>query len=209
MTARLLSRSILAYSDSIYWRLVTVAVCLFFVVLPSATAVSIGLEPTMAGIGTLVGVLLFSLPVTLLAGWRLAGSAGVEPTKPGTEQRRARQGAFVRTLAQAESEAREVLDAWSIGAAAIGWVPGSMFALTGADIRIVRDIANAFCVEQYSFEEVSAALGATVAGKVVAGEMLSLVPGFGWAVKAGVAAAVTKAMGETLISYFKERSPLE
>lgn len=29
----------------------------------------------------------------------------------------------------------------------------------------------------------------------------------GWAIKAGVASAVTKAMGETMISYFKKRSP--
>ncbi len=114
---------------------------------------------------------------------------------------------MTKKLAQAESEARKVLNLWSAGAAAIGWVPGSMLALAAADVKIVKDVAKAFGVEHYSVEEVTAAVGASVAGKIIAGEALSLFPGFGWAVKSGVAAAVTKTMGETMISYFKRRSP--
>jgi uncharacterized protein (DUF697 family) len=113
----------------------------------------------------------------------------------------------MKSLSQAESEARKVLNAWSAGAATVGWVPGSMFALAAADAKIVSDIAKAFGVTQYSIEEITAAVGASVTGKVVAGELLSFFPGWGWAIKSGVAAGVTKGMGEAMIKYFKKRSP--
>jgi uncharacterized protein (DUF697 family) len=82
-----------------------------------------------------------------------------------------------------------------------------MFALAAADVKIVKDIAKAFGVDAYSIEEIGAAVGATATGKIAAGELLSFIPVFGWAVKSAVAASVTKAMGETMISYFKKKSP--
>lgn len=113
----------------------------------------------------------------------------------------------MKSLYQAEQEARKALNAWTAGAAAVGWVPGSMFALAAADLKIVKDIAKAFGVESYNIEEISAAVGATITGKIVAAEALSFIPVYGWAIKSGVAAAVTKTMGETMINYFKKRSP--
>ncbi len=113
----------------------------------------------------------------------------------------------VRSLEQAEAEARRIVNGWTAGAAAIGWVPGSMLMLAAADVKLVNDVAKAFGVQTYSIEEVTAAVGATITGKVVAGELLSFLPGLGWAIKSAVASGVTKAMGEAVLQYFKGRSP--
>lgn len=113
-----------------------------------------------------------------------------------------------RTLEQATAEARRIVNTWSVGAGAVGWIPGSMFLLTFYDAKLVGDVAKAFAVEHYTIDQLVAAAGATLTGKVIAGELLSLVPGLGWAVKSGVAAGVTKVAGEIVIDYFAQRSPL-
>lgn len=112
-----------------------------------------------------------------------------------------------RSLYEAEREARSIVNAWSVGAAGVGWIPGSMLILAGADMELVKDVAKAFGVQSYSFEEVSAAIGASVTGKIVAGEALSLFPGLGWVAKSAVAGSVTKAVGEVIINYMRSRSP--
>ena len=43
---------------------------------------------------------------------------------------------------------------------------------------------------------------------LAASEMLSFVPIAGWAAKAAIAGGIRKGMGEAVINYFKERSPL-
>ena len=73
---------------------------------------------------------------------------------------------------------------------------------------MVHDVAKAFEVQHYNIEEITTAIAATVAGKVTADGILSFVPVIGWAVKAGVAGTVTKAAGEYVIKYFKNRSAL-
>lgn len=111
------------------------------------------------------------------------------------------------TLAAAEEQARNRVNAWTAGATVVGWVPGSMFLLAAADVRICQEVAECFGVEHWSAESVSAAIGASVTGKIVAGEALSLFPGLGWAIKSFVAGGITKAVGEAIIAYFKSRSP--
>lgn len=111
------------------------------------------------------------------------------------------------SLAEAERRARRRVHAWTIGAVAVGWVPGSMLALAAGDVKLCREVAACFGVEHWSAESVSAAIGASIAGKVVAGEALSLIPVFGWAVKSVVAGGITKAVGEAIIAYFKTQSP--
>jgi uncharacterized protein (DUF697 family) len=113
-----------------------------------------------------------------------------------------------RSLAEAEKEARRLVNIWTAGAVGVGWIPGSMLALAALDVKLVNDVASAFEVRSYVAEEVAAAIGASVTGKVVAGELLSFFPGVGWAIKAGVAGTVTKALGEGLIAYMRDRSPL-
>lgn len=112
-----------------------------------------------------------------------------------------------QTLNDAERQARNIVNGWSAAAVGIGWIPGSMFALAAADAKIVNDVAKAFGVINYSIEEITVAIGASVTGKVVAGELLSFLPGLGWIVKSAVAGAVTRGVGEIIIRYFKERSP--
>jgi uncharacterized protein (DUF697 family) len=111
------------------------------------------------------------------------------------------------SLAEAELRARRRVHAWTVGAVAVGWIPGSMLALAAGDVELCREVAACFGVEHWSAESVSTAIGASLAGKVVAGEALSLIPVFGWAVKAAVAGGITKAVGEAIIAYFKARSP--
>jgi len=111
------------------------------------------------------------------------------------------------SLSEAEKKARNRVNAWTAGAVALGWVPGSMFALAAADVEICREVAKCFGVEHWSAESVSAAIGASVTGKIVAGEALSFIPVLGWAIKAGVAGGITKAVGEAIIAYFRSQSP--
>lgn len=111
------------------------------------------------------------------------------------------------TLAEAEKKARQRVNAWTAGATAIGWVPGSMFVLAAGDVKLCREVAECFGVEHWSAESVTAAIGASVTGKVIAGEALSLIPGFGWAVKSVVAGGITKSVGEAIIKYFRSQSP--
>jgi uncharacterized protein (DUF697 family) len=110
------------------------------------------------------------------------------------------------TLAEAERQARNIINGWSAAAVGIGWIPGSMLALAAADVKIVNDVAKVFGVTNYAVEEVTAAIGASVTGKVVAGELLSFFPGLGWIVKSAVAGVITKSVGEVIVRYFKDRS---
>jgi uncharacterized protein (DUF697 family) len=111
------------------------------------------------------------------------------------------------SLEEAEKKARNRVNVWATGATVIGWVPGSMFALAAGDVKLCQEVAECFGVTHWSAESVSAAIGASVTGKIIAGESLSLIPGFGWAVKSVVAGAVTKGVGEAIIKYFKSQSP--
>jgi uncharacterized protein (DUF697 family) len=83
-----------------------------------------------------------------------------------------------------------------------------MLALAAGDVALCSKVAACFQVTDWSKESVAAALGASVTGKVVAGEALSFVPVIGWAVKSAVASGVTKAVGEGIIAYFRKQSPL-
>src|SRR5689334_7888795 len=98
------------------------------------------------------------------------------------------------SLAEAEKKARTRVNAWTAGAVAVGWVPGSMFALAAGDVELCREVAECFGVEHWTAESVSAAIGASVTGKIVAGEALSFIPVLGWAVKSAVAGGITKAV---------------
>ena len=111
------------------------------------------------------------------------------------------------TLAEAERMARNRVNVWTTGAVAVGWIPGSMFALAAGDVKLCQEVAECFGVKHWSAESVSAAIGASVTGKIVAGEALSFIPVLGWAVKSAVAGGITKAVGEAIIKYFKSQSP--
>lgn len=111
-------------------------------------------------------------------------------------------------LNDAEKKARSIVNKWSAGATAVGWVPGSMLALGAADFAMIQQVAETFEVKKYSTEQVVAMVSASFGGKLLV-EGLSFIPGPGWLLKAAVAGGVTKSMGEATIKYFRERSPLD
>jgi uncharacterized protein (DUF697 family) len=111
------------------------------------------------------------------------------------------------TKKEAEEKARSVVNAWSMGAVAVGWLPGSSFILGANEYVMVGQVADCFQVRNYDAEAVMTVLTATIGGRMAV-ELLSFIPILGWAVKAGVAASVTKAVGEAVIAHFRNLSNL-
>lgn len=110
--------------------------------------------------------------------------------------------------ADAEKRAREIVNNWTLIAASVSWVPGSTFILGAADIKMVNDVAHTFDVKGVSAETVFATVGASTVGKGLV-ELLSFIPGPGWFAKGAIATGITKATGEAVIAYFRDRSPLD
>lgn len=112
-----------------------------------------------------------------------------------------------QTLRAAEEQARAVVNKWALAAGAVSWIPGSSLALGAADYGMIRSVAQAFAVTSYSAEAVVGIMAASGTG-LMASEALSFIPIAGWAVKAVVSGGIMKGMGEAVIRYFRERSPL-
>lgn len=116
-----------------------------------------------------------------------------------------------RTLQDADREARNIVSNWTTVGALAGWVPGSVLFLTGADIVMINQVANAYDVSAYDKDHLQEFLVGAVGGLVVGGvvsEAASFVPVIGWAVKGAGMAAKTKVIGQEVTKYFRERSPL-
>jgi uncharacterized protein (DUF697 family) len=113
---------------------------------------------------------------------------------------------MVKTLIQAEEEARKIVNDRVAWAAGTGWIPGSTIVLAGMDVEMAQQISNTFGLPDSFVEPALAAVAASTIGKG-ASELLHFIPFIGIVIKAGVAGTVTKATGEGLISYFKNQSP--
>jgi len=72
---------------------------------------------------------------------------------------------------------------------------------------MVAKVAEIYHVHSYDTSALASAIGAALAGKA-ASEFLSFIPVVGWIAKGAAAAGVTKAVGEIIIEYMRERSPL-
>jgi uncharacterized protein (DUF697 family) len=72
---------------------------------------------------------------------------------------------------------------------------------------MVKSVASTFGIDDHDAEAVLAACAGSVVGKT-ASEALSIIPIFGWAIKAAVAAGTTKAIGEAVINHYRDISPL-
>ncbi|HOU00026.1 MAG TPA: Hsp70 family protein [Anaerolineaceae bacterium] len=88
-------------------------------------------------------------------------------------------------------------------------IPGaSQMALTALEIKMVTDIARVYGFN-LTKEEILTVIGGLLAGGTVVktGVMTvaEFVPGIGWIVKGGVAAAVIAALGEAAIKYFEDK----
>lgn len=113
---------------------------------------------------------------------------------------------MTKSLAQAEEEAKMIVAGAAAAATGVGWVPGSSLLLGGVDAILIKKVADAFGVEDYSIEQVTAAIGKCFIGKAIATELLSFFPGPGWIIKSGVAGAMTATAGALLIQYMKTKS---
>ena len=117
----------------------------------------------------------------------------------------------MRTRAQAEKQARKIVDNWVAGAVLTGWIPGSSFFLAAADTVMIRQVADAFGVGVIDMDAIAAHLGGLIASAVggsLATELLGAIPLVGWAAKSLGMAAKAQLIGEAVIEYFHDLSPL-
>jgi hypothetical protein len=118
---------------------------------------------------------------------------------------------MTKTLQDADREARQLVDNWTTGAALTGWLPGSSFFLTAADTAMIHQVASAYEVSAFDMENLHSILGGAIASALAGGiitEAIGIIPVIGWAIKSGVMAAKAKVIGETLTTYFREKSDL-
>ena len=90
-------------------------------------------------------------------------------------------------------------------------IPGAdMPLMTGNQAKMVLQIAAAYGqkLDTDRAKELLAVVGGGFAFRAVARELLDFVPGFGWALKAGIAYAGTQAMGKAAIAYFEQGADL-
>ncbi len=117
----------------------------------------------------------------------------------------------MKTLQDADRDARRLVANWTTGAALTGWIPGSAFFLTAADTAMIHQVAGAYQVNAFDMDHLlsilSGAVGSAIAGGVIA-EVVGVIPLVGWAVKSAAMAAKAKVIGDAVIRYFRERSSL-
>jgi hypothetical protein len=112
---------------------------------------------------------------------------------------------------EARKHAENLVDKWMKGAALTGWLPGSTFFLAGADMVMIRQVADTFKVDSFDESAVKAHIGGLVGsavGGAVAAEAAGLLPGIGWIAKSATMAAKAKLIGNAVIDYFEALSPL-
>jgi uncharacterized protein (DUF697 family) len=118
---------------------------------------------------------------------------------------------MTKTLAQADREARKIVETWTTGAALTGWIPGSSFFLTAADTAMMNQVANAYDISSFDMEHLTSTLAGVIASALAGGlitEVVGLIPIIGWAIKSAAMATKAKIIGEEVIKYFRPRSPL-
>jgi hypothetical protein len=116
-----------------------------------------------------------------------------------------------KTKSEAEREANEIVENWVGAALLTGWAPGSAVFLTGADMIMTRQVADAFGVGVFNEKALANALGTAVGSTLVntiIAELSGLIPGAGPVMKSGMMGAKAKLIGEATIEYFKDLSPL-
>lgn len=119
---------------------------------------------------------------------------------------------MARTLSQADAEARKIIANWVTGAALVGWLPGSTLWLTAADTAMIHQVATVYEVSAFDMEHLTSTLTGTIASAIAGGvitEAVGFVPVIGWAIKSAAMAAKAKLIGDTILQYFRERSPLK
>jgi hypothetical protein len=119
--------------------------------------------------------------------------------------------ADMRTKDEAKQKACEIVDNWSTGALLTGWIPGSSIFLAAADAAMIRRVADTFAIGVIDMDAVKAHLGGLVASAVggsICAEVLGAIPLIGWGLKSAGMAVKAELLGNAVIEYFYERSPL-
>ncbi|MDP2181454.1 MAG: hypothetical protein Q8K99_02660 [Actinomycetota bacterium] len=111
---------------------------------------------------------------------------------------------FMRRAVAIEAVKATALQNGLIGAVAV--IPGAdMPLMTANQTKMLLQVAAAYGeklgVERW--RELAAVIGGGFVMRGVARQFLSFVPGFGWAVKGGIGATGTLAMGYAVVSYFE------
>lgn len=117
----------------------------------------------------------------------------------------------LKTKAEARAHAQVLVEKWMTGAALTGWIPGSTLFLAGADIVMIRQVAECYGIQGFDESAVKAHLGGLIGSMVggsVAAEVAGMIPIVGWIGKSATMAAKAKVIGDAVINYFEERSPL-
>jgi|GEM_PF-1097844 len=118
---------------------------------------------------------------------------------------------MAKTIEQAEKEARKLVDDWATGALLTGWIPGSSFFHSGADVLVMRQVGEIFGVgmfdEKAAIQTITNTAASVISGSIIT-EAVGLVPVFGWAVKSGLLSAKAKVLGDAVIAYFRDLSEL-
>jgi hypothetical protein len=119
---------------------------------------------------------------------------------------------MAKTLSQADAEAKKTVSNWVTGAALVGWMPTSSFWLTAADTMMIQQVATIYEVSAFDMEHLTSTLTGAIASAVAGGvitEAVGLIPVVGWAIKSAAMATKAKVIGDTIIQYFRTRSPLK
>jgi len=117
-----------------------------------------------------------------------------------------------RTLAQADREAKQIITNWTAGNALLGWIPGSTVLFGAADTAMITQVAGAYEVSAFDMEHLVSTLGGALAGAFASGlivEGIGFIPVLGWAVKSAAMAAKANFIGNEVMKYFRDRSPLK
>ncbi len=117
----------------------------------------------------------------------------------------------MRTKADAKIQAEKIVSNWVTGAGLTGWIPGSTIFLAAGDMIMIRQVADCFGIGVFNESALKAHLagvaGATAGGSI-AGEVLNFIPIFGHIAKSVVMAGKAALIGEAIIDYFYDESPL-
>jgi uncharacterized protein (DUF697 family) len=110
---------------------------------------------------------------------------------------------------EAREQARKAVNKWAMGLAATAWVPGSHYVMAAGDITFVIQIGSIYKVDldRTSAGALFTTVAAPLIGSKVAHTVLDFVP-LGSVIKSVVAGVVTKSVGEAMIQYFEDCSPL-
>ncbi|GAB4025622.1 hypothetical protein [Spirosoma koreense] len=115
-----------------------------------------------------------------------------------------------RNKREAETLASSAINKWAIGFASVAWIPGSHYAMGAGDLAMVVQVGSIYNVDldRTAAGSVFTSVAAPLIGSKVAHSILDFLPGIGWAAKSAVALGTTKFVGQALIHYFKDCSPL-